>query len=865
MTKTLKTSYLLLSCALSALTVGLAHAQDVPAEDESERKLNTVQVRGEFIPEPQRATSQVATFLAPEDLARQGDSNAALALTRLSGISIVSDKFAYVRGLGDRYSSALLNGSPLPSPEPLRRTVPLDLFPSNALDGATVQKTYSAKYPGEFGGGVIDLKTLRQPSEDFFNVKLGTGYNTETNSTDGLFVRGSDSDWSGYDDGLRDIPAEIGQLLSSGQNWNTFDDATVEAAGESLVNSPLSVLQTGDVDPDFDGEVEFGKVLDYGRYDVGIIGVAGFSSGWTTKERIRQRVDGGTRGNDFETLDTTYTATVNALGGVTFNFADHLLQGTVFYVHDTDKEAQLTTGFDFNAQDELAYYESSGWYERALLMGQLGGEHMFGDLTLSWRGSLAESTRDAPYQRELRRYLTAPESEGGVPAYLDENSYTVDFSYLTDNIASFGGEGVYEKYFDGKEAIFSAGFDYSNTEREFESYPFRFEGGNSIPVDVQTARPDYLFSPDNIDPTRFVLDERGSRFANYDGELEISALFGEADVELTSFIRATVGVRYEEGEQTVVTSGRTQANTGSTIISNEYLLPAISLTWNFAEDLQLRTAYSQTVSRPQFRELAPSIFTDPDSDRQYRGNLALLDSEFKNFDARLEYYMGKNQFVTLSAFFKEIENPIEETQISTASFEIDTGFINAPKADLYGTEFEYRTRFAFPVDTPFFNDRDGLFSVNYTYTKSEISADEGDTVANPLSFQPVSASLFNLDGAQLQGTPENILNLQLGWESDVEQLTVLLGWVDERILQRGNGANLPDIIEDPGVQLDIVYNRDFVVRGHDLTLGLRARNLLNEAHEEFQTSVSPEGDSFRTEFNTYDRGTSLSASLTAKF
>ena len=175
---------LLFGTALALANHIPAVAQEAPSEQEETaeeaRELETVVVRGEYIPAPQRETSQVASFLAPEDLARQGDSNAALALTRLSGLSIVSDKFAYVRGLGDRYSAALLNGSPLPSPEPLRRTVPLDLFPSNALDGATVQKTFSVNYPGEFGGGIIDLQTLRQPNENFFHVKLGASANTAT-------------------------------------------------------------------------------------------------------------------------------------------------------------------------------------------------------------------------------------------------------------------------------------------------------------------------------------------------------------------------------------------------------------------------------------------------------------------------------------------------------------------------------------------------------------------------------------------------------------------------------------------------------------------------------------------------------------
>ena len=876
MTAKFLTRLLLLGCSFSALTMGMAAAQETAPEEvaapEDDRVLNTIQVRGEFIPEPQRATSQVASFLAPEDLARTADSNAALALTRLSGISIVSDKFAYVRGLGDRYSSALLNGSPLPSPEPLRRTVPLDLFPANALDGATVQKTYSAKYPGEFGGGIIDLKTLRQPRDDFFNAKLGTGFNTESTGEDGLLVKGADRDWTGFDDGIRDIPSILSGILSGPNELGDASDSVIEAAGEQLVNSPLSVIQSQENNPDFDGELELGRVLEFDSFDIGIVGVVGYSNGWQNKSAIRQSVQGGINGSNFETMETTYSTTLNALGSATLNYNNHEINAVLFYVHDTDKQAQITTGFDFNAPDfgspdptQTVHNESSGWYERGLTMAQLNGEHIFGDLVLNWRGAYAVSTRDAPYERSLDRFINS----AGQPAYLLPNNYRINFSYLQDDIFSAGGEAKYETYWgDNLEAIFMAGADYQKTERTYELYKLRFVGGNSIPDDVEIARPDFLFSPDNIDPTRFELDEDTGINDFYFGDLEISSVFAEADVELTSFVRATLGLRYEDATQSVTTTdrfGNSSALSGFTEIANDYLLPAVSVTWNFADDLQLRTAYSQTISRPQFRELSPSIFFDPETDRTYRGNAFLTDTELTNYDARLEYYMGRNQFVTLAGFFKEVTAPIEETQFSTSTFVFETGFINVPKADLYGAEFEYRTKFALPGQSSFFTDRDGIFSINYTYTKSEISSSSGDTIVNPLSYQVQDASLYNLDGKQLQGTPENILNVQLGWESDNEQLTLLVGWVDERILQRGidSGAGaLPDVIEDPGIQLDLVYNRDFVAFGQDFTLGLRGRNLLNEAHEEYQFS---EGGLGRTEYNTYDRGSSFSASLTAKF
>lgn len=858
----------LLSTAIALALVPLAVAQETGSANdapEDSRTLQTVVVRGQFIPEPQRETSQVATFLSTADLTRQGDSNAALALTRLSGLSIVSGKFAYVRGLGDRYSSALLNGSPLPSPEPLRRTVPLDLFPASVLSGAAVQKTYSANYPGEFGGGVIDLQTLRQPAENFLTIKAGVSANTETTGSDGLFVGGGDLDWSGYDDGLRDIPGPLGALLASGERLNDQTPAQIEIIGESLVNSPLSVIQQGKLDPNPNGSVEGGLILDKGQYDIGLIGVVGFESGWTTRDATRQYVEGGVLGSDQRQLSTAYDATINALGSGSIGWGDNEIQATLFYVHTTTKQAEITTGTDFNAPGSTGeiFDESSGWFERELSFLQLRGDHKVNGIDLSWRGAYAVSTRDAPYDRSLRR---TPDADG-VPLYSTANNYGILFSNLEDKIGSFGADASYTVDIgNARELVMSGGFDVASTERSYDFLSLRFVGGNAIPLDVQQARPDYLFSPDNIGPGRFVLQEITTPNDSYSAGLDVNAFYVQTDLDILDFVRGTVGFRYEDAEETVKTFDRFgNPGAGDVNLSNDYVLPAFTLTWNFADDLQLRAGYSQTIARPQFRELALSSFIDPETDRVYRGNSGLVDSELKNYDARVEYYLGRNQFITAGAFYKDIKNPIEEVQYSTASFVFETTFINSPKAELYGAELEYRTNFSMPISNAWFDAREWLFSANYTYTSSEVQANDGDLVFDPISRSRRDAALFGLDGSDLQGTPQNILNMQFGWESDVDQLTLLLGWVDDRILQRGFGigaAALPDVIEEPGVQLDLVFNRTFTLGGRDVELGLKGRNLLGTKHSEYQMT---QGDVGRTEFNTYERGTTLSASLSTTF
>ena len=827
-------------------------------------------VRGTNIPEPQRATSQVASFLAKADLDRTGDANAALALTRLSGLSVVGGRFAYVRGLGDRYSAARLNGSPLPSPEPLRRTVPLDLFPSNVLEGAAVQKTYSVDYPAEFGGGIIDLQTLRSPAESFLNVKLGVGLNTVTTGSDGIFVNGGDLDFLGYDDGTRSVPDALATFIDSrtALPLNSSDPATLEVIGESLVNSPLSVIQNGTLGPNYEATIDAGKTFDIGSdVTLGLVAVAGYDQSWTTEESIRQVAVNDVIGLDFNTTETSLDVTVNALGSATAEWDNHTLQGTLLYIHSTTKQSQIDEGADFNAPlSGVVFDESSSFLERQLGMGQLVGEHSLSDqFEVNWRTAFARSTRDSPYEQDLRRIV---DTTTGTPLYAQANNRNIVFSELKDDNFSAGVDFTwFAPVGDFREADVTVGFEFSETDRTYDFLALRFAGGNSLPADVQAARPDFLFSPDNIDASRFFLIETSTNTDSYDGELITRAAYAQLDAELIPTVRTTVGVRYEHANQSVITFDRLQTSFGpGSQLSNDYVLPSATLTWNFADDMQFRLGYSHTVGRPQFRELAPALFFDPATDRSYRGNRHLIDSEFRNYDARFEYYLGSNQFFTLAGFYKTIENPIEEIVFETSTFVFDTTFINSPKAELFGGEFEYRTRFLIDWND-WFDRRDWIFSVNYTYTNSEIKVETGDTVADPFSvaLTQLDATAFGLDGAPLQGTPEHIVNAQFGWEDEDDQFTILLGWVDERILQRGTSTvvsgGLPDIIEQPGIQLDVNFRHDIELFNTPFTIGLSARNLLGERHEEFQRSPTLG----RTEFNTYERGRTLSASLTARF
>ncbi|MBS7458919.1 TonB-dependent receptor domain-containing protein [Coralloluteibacterium stylophorae] len=848
-------------------TVGAT--QEAPTQRAAQ--LDAVQVLGEYIPEPMLETPEIASFISAEDFQRTGDSNAATALTRVTGLSLVRGKYVYVRGLGERYSSALLNGSPLPSPEPLQRVVPLDLFPSSVLDSVTVQKTYSARYPGEFGGGVIDLKTIAVPQEPFLTISISGGGNSETTNERGLtYMGGGDSDYTGYDDGTRDIPRELREAMDTGERIGpgAFSDAELARIGASLVNAPLNLMQQTDhIDPDFGANVTGGRYFEPEWGSIGVIASAGYDSEWQTRNGTQQDdpiVEDGTirARTDYDLNATQHNGTVNGLLGIGAEWGGNTVNLTNFYVHDTVKEARSRAGYSESTGAEVRD-DYTEWFERELFDTQLTGSHAIGGaLTVDWRGSYARSSREAPYEKGIRYRLV----DG---RYLhdasQEQNYT-RFSEVDDEMKSAGIDFSYAIPNPGREDT-TIGFGYAwlDNERSAWQREFRFLAvDGALDLLEQMQRIDYLFSDYNLYNGLLEFRETtGSQgAAAYDAELKTDALYAQVDAEWIPLVRTSLGLRYEKGEQSVTPQdlfGDAVLQTADPI-REDYFLPTATLTWNFATDQQLRIGASKTIGRPQFRELAPQQYQDIDTDRLFIGNPYLVDTEILNFDARYEWYFGTNQFFTAGLFYKQLDKPIESAVNESGSI-VQQTFINAPEADLYGAEFEVRKY----VDVPFGGYLDGaqfFVGANYTYTDSQLNVDEDDEIY-PLASQgaPRAATEYFSDGEQLQGQSKHLANLQFGIEDGARgtQATFLVTHVGERIAARGRPGQ-PDIVSDPGTTLDFVLRQNLGWWGQNLTVGFEARNILGEDFEEYQ-----EAGGGRVDLNRYDLGTSFELSLTAKF
>ncbi|MDQ3471830.1 MAG: TonB-dependent receptor, partial [Pseudomonadota bacterium] len=767
----------------------------------------------------------------------------------------------------------------------LRRVVPLDLFPTSVIASVVVQKSYSANYPGEFGGGVINLTTRSAPAEGFLDIGVGFGGDSITTDNLGYTYYGGDFDYFGFDDGTRDVPNELASAIASGNRviqGANFSLAEIQGITAGLSNASTTLIQRNKLIPyNSSFDVAAGETFPLGALDIGMIAVAGLSNSWLTRGGVQQA---GTRSgaigspdevlvasSDFDFLSTQNRAVVNAMANLTVSLDRHKVRFTNLFIRDTLKEARIGSGNSFDTispsevrPDATLNTGLTSWYERQLFDSQVVGELRFGDLSLDLRGSYAKTKRDAPYERNYSYVF-----DDTIGDYVNDlrsagQSANISFSTLDDELW-YGGVDVSYRLRGALPITLSAGYAYTDNTRTAIRRDFEYFPNQALNVAVAQERIDFLLSDANVYLYDILLRETtgGLGSAAYDAGLTVNAGYVMGEIRPMQGVTVNLGVRYEDGDQFVtpgVLFGETPA--AATRIKNDYFLPAATVTWNFADDMQVRFAASRTIARPQFRELAPQPYRDTESQRTFFGNQFLVDSEITNLDARYEWYLGRDQIFSIAGFYKDIEKPIEATAVNLGSSLI-TSFANAPRAVLYGAEFEARKYLSLDRMGGFFGGRRLALIGNYTYSDSELKFREGDTTVSFTSQpNPIDAA-FVFDTSRklrLTGQSKHLLNAQVSLEDTnrLSQQSILLTYASERATTRGPNLT-PDFIERPGVQLDIVLRQGVPIMGKQIELKAEARNLLGTDYRETQRL-----NGSRLDINSYDLGTSFSFSATAK-
>ena len=758
----------------------------------------------------------------------------------------------------------------MPSPEPLKRVVPLDIFPTGVIASSLVQKSYSVNFPGEFGGGVINLTTKAIPKEPFLTIGGGISADSETTNQLGYTYYGSGSDWTGFDNGSRNIPPALQAFLDSGDRLSSGNVDSGAIARQIVRFSRAVVQRDKKIMPNFSVSMSGGRSWDLGGSTLGLIAAAGYSNKWQTRESLQQAslsADLSTLESSFRQVNTDQRLVVNGLLGLGLEFGDNKMRWTNLYVRDTIKQARLALG---NRQQTSVDFlqQRTAWYERQLIDTQLVGEFKPSpDLQIDLRGAFANSQREAPYDLffEYARTNAAVDPFGAFFVNRLNNgargNAKVTFSDLNEDLWSASADVTYTISPDVRVTVGGA---WSDTHRTSSRRDFQIQAPSEFPTGVALLRPDLLLAPALVDFYDITMIETDEGNPAFDAKLKNYAGYVKGNAQFTDELSLDVGVRYEKADQTVnpiPVFNVPGAGTAGTNLKRSYWLPAGTLTYQIDPEMQVRVSASKTIARPQFRELINQPFFDPENNRQYRGNPLLVDSQLYNGEARFEWYFAREQRFAVAGFYKKIKNPIEAF---IAGGDLTTSYANAPEATLYGAEFEFVKYFdlaAMDEGNTFFATRRFVPSLNYTYTKSKLKVKAGDPVRVFGAASTIATDFFR-NGSPLTGQSDHIINLQLGLEDTegLSQQTLLLGYSSKRVVSRGlNGSPpQPDVIERPGLTIDFVARQGFTLIGKDIEVKFEARNLTGRKHLEFQKSGAN-----RIDINSYKLGRvfSLSASV----
>ncbi len=831
---------LLVACIATAIS-STAFAQPPEIEE--------ISVIGQFVPDEKRGTDQIANVVGGEEFTRTGDSNIAESLKRISGLSTVGGKYVYVRGLGERYSTTLLNGAILPSPEPINRVVPMDLFPTAVLDSVLVQKTYSAAFPSEFGGGVLQMRTKKSTDDFFFNLSSSLGMTGNTTFKDGYTLSGGDRDWLGYDDGFREAPQVLQEATANDQELRRLSPftgvgvpvETLQAVGRSFNNQYSPSVEESPVDVDVSASLGNSHELGSSGAKFNYMAAVDYSNSWQTNEIERNTwVPSNSGLTQQEGL--MYRGTENSIdissivsAGLDFN-ANHNVRLTSVLLRKTDDLVARTTGFTEAASDlEITEIE---WIERELFSNQLQGDHffpVFNELAINWRYSHIKAERDSPDEREYRY------DSGEFSSRVDGNLR--NFSVLDDTADDFGLDLSMVFYGPLNSMITTqAGYVYAEKERESEirRFGFAFVGPIANDPDLLVLPMEQILAAENISPEGFQIREITRPTDNYEANNELEAFYAQVEFNFDDRFRFTFGGRQEDFYQRADTFDLFSPEQGITseLEQNEFL-PAFSATF-IHYDHQFRAAYSETVSRPDFRELSPAAFTNPETGKEIVGNPDLLITDIKNYDFRWEWYFAFSDYMSLGLFYKEFTNPIEQSIVSPVDRK--STYINAQAAENKGVEYEIYKRLDFLGDG-FFNGlgEDLYVQGNVAFIDSEVTIREED-----------QNSLTSLS-RPMQGQSDWLFNAQIGYEPmSGTTATLLYHYYGERIAEVGiEGA--PDLIEQPFGELNFVFIKELA---DNWTTTLKAKNILDERSEITQDGNVTTG---------YNKGRQLSLQLDYRF
>lgn len=809
--------------------------------------------------------------ISAETISQSGSGDAAAAMKKVVGASVVDGKYIYVRGLGDRYSSTHLNGAELPSADPNRKSFQLDIFPSNLLENIVTLKTFTPNKPGNFSGGLVDISTKDFPNQLSLQISTSNSWNSQTSLDNTLLTSASSTDWLGYDDGSRDLPDEVEDYFNNGASQ--FPSGTSASRDPGLADT-LNNLSNS-FNPDFTPENKtpflnqsysisignraslFGRELGY----VGSLSYGQSYSQYANGFNGRYAQIGSSNQTDalspiFEYSDEKGSRNID-LGGL-LNLAYKITEDNKIGMTYLRTQSGSTSGRILNGTNEDATGTLSNsvleYVERSLSSFQLDGKHYFPNLlktTFEWKGTLASNTQSEPQRRQIA-LLAEDRVLGGqdTTLYSFPNGFALPSAFYRDleesNVNLSADLTIPFVSFNNIGGNFKIGLSSIETEREFRENIFDYVLGSPNSVSLNELKGDLdayfamtgIIGQDNLGRPIFgVVPRRISDTRNnFDGDKSVFSYYAMIELPISSSLKVVGGVRIEDAEINIASLDTSVARGR---LSNRDLLPSLNSIYSLNDRMNLRASFTKTLARPTFRELAPYASAEFTNGGIERGNQDLKRTLITNYDLRWEWFPSSGDVIAVSGFYKVFENPIESV-IEVEFGDGDFTYQNVPEASVIGIEFEVRKNLAFLTEAlKYFT-----VSTNLTFVDSDVKIPEEELIV--IRNTEPNAS----DERQLQGQSPFILNFDVSYSNPEIGLNSSLNFnsFGDRLSKVSAGAS-PDIFERSYSTLDFLMSKSI---SNNFELSFSAKNLLDPVikrsqefkNQEFVNSSYKRGRSF---------------------
>ena len=806
-----------------------------------------------------KSSSVIVSNVSAQEIQRTQDSNAGEVIRRVPGVSLIDDKFVMVRGLSQRYNNVWINGGAVPSSEADTRAFSFDMIPSSQIDNLTIVKVPDAEYPADYTGGFILVSTKEIPVTNSFHVSVGGNWNSQSAFRDFMSTKGSGTDWLGFDSGFRSLHGGM--------------DANLNSLGQNSGGNTMYSL----TDNHFNNDWKVKKMTPYGdlklgadwsrswlinRAKLGMTSAINYTNEYRTMlGMINNFYDAYDVENDKENplrLSTDNQYNHNVRLGAMLNFTLLSPSGNNKYqlknIFNQIGNSRYTSREGTSAQSEPERSAEYYYRSRTTYTGQLTGRHTFSGDALDWSVGYAYANRRLPDRRKYMLYNEDISQDQYV--WLYQNDISREWTSLDEHIISLQANEEHQFKFGDWEPKLKAGVYGEYRTRNYKTRNFYYwynTESNTLPTGFKAMDMTQLLSDNQyFGADKLYLMEQVDKRNDYSGHNTLASGYLSATLPFGQF-SFLAGLRYEWNQMELISNTRSDKESHSSHFYRKGdFFPSLNAIYKIDNKNQVRFSYGRSINRPEFREVSPSVYYDFDLASNVEGNYNLKNCYIDNVDLRYEWYPSRGEVISLAAFYKHFDSPIEWVYTMSGGTDVIYSYANAKAANNYGLELDIRKNLDF-LGLPDFS-----WSFNGSLIHSRVKFDKGSVYYD----------------RPMQGQSPYLINTGLFYKNERAQLNInlLYNRIGKRIVGVGRAmgsgeadknVRVPDSYEMPRDAFDLTASKKF---GKHFEVKFAVRDILNQSvlFKQFSDVTYPNGNMKKVEEITrkYTPGRNFQLTLT---